>query len=413
MEQFCGRAGGSVAPVPSSRRKVAVVHGVPAGLGGLGQQVASVLDALADYAEVHAFGPGHTPRWPLPTGTPHVEWHHSPPGVAQWLTRFKPLRRYSGLMQFQSDRAVGQWAAKRMQEQRPDLCYVFTQVGLETLAWARRDGTPSVVDSPNGHLRNFRSVNQAEALRLGPAEFRGHPSSVMVRRVEREYALADRMRVSSQWSRASMIAHRVTRPIAVFQQPLDLARFCPARDRAARRGPLRACFVGSLDLRKGFVNLLRAIRLLGPDRISLEMVGATGDRLCRQLLARERATLNLHCAPRDPVPTLHDAEIFVLPTLEDGSPFAVAEAMACGVPVIVSECCGAAEWVREGESGWIVRGGSVEALAVALDQALARRAELPEMGRQARRDTEHRAGLHCLEPLREWLLGDMPEVTSG
>jgi len=399
----------AIAPSHDRRPKIAVVYGVPAGMGGLGQQVASVIQALAADADVHAFGPGHTPSWPLPVAIPCVDWHLAPRAIAPCRARFTWLRWYAGQMQFLADRALGRWAADNVRRLKPDLCYVFTQVGLETLAWARNANIPCVVESPNGHIRNFRRVNEAEARRWGHTNFRGHPAPAMVDRIENEYALADRMRVSSQWSRTSMIAHGLTLPIGVFPQPLNLSRFYPGREAWPSSGSLRVCFVGSLDLRKGFVYLLRAVRMLGPDRISLEIVGATGDRLCKRLLARERTGLDLCCAPGDPLPALHRAELFVMPTLEDGSPFAVAEAMACGLPVIVAECSGAAEWVRHGESGWIVPGANVEALAVALDHALTRRADLRCMGRQARLDTKRRAGLDCLEPLRQWLLGyDLP-----
>ena len=230
----------------------------------------------------------------------------------------------------------------------------------------------------------------------------------MVERVEQEYALADRVRISSRWSKASLVECGVdAQKIEVFEQPLNLSRFRPPGENPRGNGPLRVCFVGSLDLRKGFIYLLRAIKLLGPERVSLEIVGATGDRLCKQLFARESVGINLRCAPGDPVPAYHRAELMVLPTLEDGSPFAVAEAMACGLPVIVTDSCGSAEWVRPGETGWVVPGGNVEALARALEEAIGLRGRLRTMGLAARRDTECRAGPQCLEPLREWLAGDL------
>lgn len=92
-----------------------------------------------------------------------------------------------------------------------------------------------------------------------------------------------------------------------------------------------------------------------------------------------------------------------MPTLEDGSPFAVAEAMASSRAVITTECTGAAEWVRQGESGWIVKARSDQHLAEALEAAAAARDRLPEMGRLARRDTERRAGPGCDAALIEWL----------
>jgi glycosyltransferase involved in cell wall biosynthesis len=393
----------------SPRRRVAVVYGVPAGAGGLGQQVASVIQALAVHHEVHAFGPGHTDVWPLPTERPSIEWHQSPP---VFPSQFRLMRRYSGRVQLHSDRSIGRWAADEIHRLQPDLCYAFTQVALETLTWARDTKVSSVLESPNGHIRNFRHVNEAETRRFGAATFYGHPTLAMVERVEREYLLADRLRVSSQWSRSSMIANGVDLPISVFEQPLNLLRFHPSSKPPVATGPLKICFVGSVNLRKGFIHLLRAIRLVGPQRITLEIVGSTGDRLCKGLLAYERADLDLHCAPGDPVAALQRAELFVMPTLEDGSPFAVAEAMACGLPVIVTESCGAAEWIRLGASGWIVPPGSASALASALNEAISHRSELRRMGLQARIDTEQRAGLHCLEPFRRWLFDEDDELAS-
>jgi glycosyltransferase involved in cell wall biosynthesis len=111
------------------------------------------------------------------------------------------------------------------------------------------------------------------------------------------------------------------------------------------------------------------------------------------------------CAPGDPRPAYARSELFVLPTLEDGSPFAVAEAMASGLPVIVTSDCGAAEWVRP-ETGWVVAPRDVPALRRALQDALARREALQEMGRLAREDTEARAGEHCYRALAEFVTAE-------
>src|SRR5262249_3954593 len=136
----------------------------------------------------------------------------------------------------------------------------------------------------------------------------------------------------------------------------------------------------------------------------LRVVGATGNRSCRRLFERLRQGLRVEVAPGDPVPALQRAEVFVLPTLEDGSPFAVAEAMASGLPVIVTRSSGAAEWVRDGETGWIVAERSVDGLAAALETALGRRAELREMGLRGRRDTEGRADPQvCATAMGQWL----------
>jgi len=168
---------------------------------------------------------------------------------------------------------------------------------------------------------------------------------------------------------------------------------------------LRLCLVGSLDLRKGFVYLLRAMRLIGPKYVSLEIVGATGTRCCANLFKEESRGLQTTVSVGNPIPAYRRAELFVLPTLEDGSPFAVAEAMACGLPAVVTTSCGSSEWVRAGESGWLVPPREPEAIANVLEIALAHRHILESMGQQARRDTEARAGAVCFPALAEWVTG--------
>jgi glycosyltransferase involved in cell wall biosynthesis len=87
--------------------------------------------------------------------------------------------------------------------------------------------------------------------------------------------------------------------------------------------------------------------------------------------------------PQDPVPVSHRAELLVFPSLHDGFGFVVAEAMASGLPVIVTSSAGASEWVSPG-SGWVVPPADSDALTAALIDAMSRRSELTEMGRRAR-----------------------------
>ena len=384
---------------------IAFVHGTPAGIGGLGIQSANAAAGLASNGSViHAFGPGHVDRWPISSANGAITWHE-PSRVSSGNNNWR--RWFQGRLQFERDTTLGRWAVGETEQLLPRQVYTFTQVGLEVLRWAGQRGVPSVLESPNGHIRNFREVYEVEAAQWCGSKFRGHPTRQMVERVVEEYQLADRIRVSSEWSRNSLVEHGVPAGnIKVLQQPVDLERFQPACEQIkqiAADGPLRICFVGSLDLRKGFVYLLRAIRLLGPQQVRLEIVGATGNRCCARLFERESHGLNLTASPRDPLPAYHRAEIFVLPTLEDGSPFAVAEAMACGLPVIVTDSCGAAEWVTKDRTGWIVPSRDPVALADALTTALRRRSDLKSMGAQARVDTERRAGDSCFTSFREWL----------
>lgn len=85
------------------------------------------------------------------------------------------------------------------------------------------------------------------------------------------------------------------------------------------------------------------------------------------------------------------ADLYVAATHSDGTSISLLEAMACGVPALVSDIPGNREWVIEGENGWLFPDGDAEALARAILKAVDERSCLPEMGAQARKLAEQRA----------------------
>lgn len=395
-------------------RRIAVVYGAPAGLGGLGLHAATVLQALAaEGAEVHAFGPGRVENWPLGGGIPPVHWRVAPASVPAWRWRYSWGRWFKGRLSFEENACLGRWAAAEVARMEPDACYLFTEVGRETLEWARRAGVGAVLDSHMGHIRASFELCHAESRRWCGLPYLGHPNRAMVERVEAEYALADRIRACSRWTRDSLVARGVEpAKIGVIGLPLNLSRFVPPENRLPARGRLRLCLVGALSLRKGFVYALRAVKAVGAENLSVEIVGATGDRWCRRLLQREGAGLHLSVASGDPLSAYQRAELFMAPTLEDGFGLAVAEAMACGLPVIVTGQCGMAQGVRPGQTGWVVPARNAKALADALANALERRGELSAMGRAARASVKSLAGPERLSALRNWFYQAAVDVTN-
>jgi glycosyltransferase involved in cell wall biosynthesis len=387
-------------------KRVAVVFGAKAGIGGLGQHTASAIRGIATTGcEVHAIGPGYENLWPLSPLPANITWHTSPRGIPRWRSRYTHLRWHTGLLQLNNDRIKGRWAARQLASIRPDLCYVFTQVGLEVLRWCKAAGVPSILENPNGHIRNYRNVYDTESVKWGGGTYHGHPTLAMVDRIEEEYRLADKIRVSSRWAHDSMRDNGVdSDKISVLDQPIDLNRFCLPPTRIPGEGPLHVCFVGSLDLRKGFVYLLRAVRLIGTNRVALEFVGATGDRASKALLTRESVGLQMTSKPGDPVPAYHKAELAVVPSLEDGLPFVTGEAMASGLPVVISRSCGSAAWIVPEATGWTVEPASAEEIASALELAMRNRDRLPSMGLEARRTMERLAEKHAMQTFADWVM---------
>jgi glycosyltransferase involved in cell wall biosynthesis len=83
----------------------------------------------------------------------------------------------------------------------------------------------------------------------------------------------------------------------------------------------------------------------------------------RKYLAQKlRADPRITISPGDPLPHLQRAHVYVHPSFQDGYGYAPMEALACGVPVIVTEDTGMKEHVREGVDGYVVPAGDPDAL---------------------------------------------------
>ncbi|HLO64571.1 MAG TPA: glycosyltransferase family 4 protein, partial [Azonexus sp.] len=129
-------------------------------------------------------------------------------------------------------------------------------------------------------------------------------------------------------------------------------------------------FVGSGFERKGVPQLLRAAARMQRKDARIVIVGADRKlkamRKLSELLGLSRRVL--FTGPlKDVRPWYGAADGFVLPTLYDPCPNAALEALACGLPVVTSTTCGAQEWVRSGDNGWVVDALDINGLAQHLD----------------------------------------------
>ena len=149
--------------------------------------------------------------------------------------------------------------------------------------------------------------------------------------------------------------------------------------------------VGSLVERKGHRFLLKAfakLRESGDARCALVIVGRGEEEpalrgLAVELALRESVFFLGH--REDAAALMRDADCLVVPSLIEGMPFVIMEAMAASKPVIASRIYGIPEIVLEGKTGILVEPGDVDSLLGAM-RALCRSRDLAAgMGRQGRR----------------------------
>jgi glycosyltransferase involved in cell wall biosynthesis len=85
------------------------------------------------------------------------------------------------------------------------------------------------------------------------------------------------------------------------------------------------------------------------------------------------------------------SDLYLSASHVDGSSVSLLEALACGLPVLVSDIPGNREWITPGLQGWWFPDGDYRAMAEGIVQAVEQRQLLPEMGLQARQLAEQRA----------------------
>lgn len=144
-------------------------------------------------------------------------------------------------------------------------------------------------------------------------------------------------------------------------------------------------------LARAFVKVARQ----NPDVELLLLNGGSQGRVIREILQRggvlERVTFTGQVSQRDLPRFYHMADLYISPSHVDGSSVSLMEALACGIPCLVSDIPANKEWVTENENGWLFPDGDADALAAKILTVIAQREELAEVDRAARRSAETRA----------------------
>ncbi len=174
------------------------------------------------------------------------------------------------------------------------------------------------------------------------------------------------------------------RPIQIVPNGAD-TRIFVARSQADARahlglpddGPI-VSFVGKLVPRKGVDTLIEAMGILGRRPGGAPLLVAAGVGELREGLEARARELGVGDRVRFPGKVPHDdvgwwmsaGDVFVLPSLSEGLPTVVCEAMNCGRPVVATAVDGTPEIVRDGETGILIPTGDAPALAAALARVL-------------------------------------------
>lgn len=210
----------------------------------------------------------------------------------------------------------------------------------------------------NSHVMNVYRLHQRAAEDTGIAD--SWLNKAQIRKTRREYEEADVIYTHSDYTHTSLIEHGVD-PNKLQRIHLRVSpRFRPP-ERRPDDDVFRIVYVGRVDATKGITLLLDAYEQFDVPKKELTLVGSWSTRSMAKFMKRRLSELSgVHVAPGDPLPALQAADVFVHPSYEDGFGYAPMEALATGVPTIVTTDTGMKEYVISGKNGYVVPTGSVQ-----------------------------------------------------
>lgn len=159
-------------------------------------------------------------------------------------------------------------------------------------------------------------------------------------------------------------------------------------------GPVRLLFVGQLIERKGISYLIDAYETIDDTSVELVIVGdgLKRDDYERQMRRRKLdVTFTGWVSEERKREAFANADLFVLPSLEDLAPLVLNEALASGLPILTTEGVGnAPDMIIEGGNGYVVPTADADALAECLSDLLSDPGELRRMGERSQRISDER-----------------------
>jgi len=244
---------------------------------------------------------------------------------------------------------------------RCDIFHGWANYSLHSMRKAHRLGAKTVLECSSTHV-----LRQGELLR---EEYKIHGlpppaglSALLRNRLLKEYDLTDFICVPSHFVHGSFVEKGID-PAKLLLVPfgVDPGNF-PRLPRT--RDVFRVVFVGNIGLQKGIPYLLEAARRLDSTGLQVQIIGNVEPGmgfLVRELPAN--VTLVGHVPHLELHRRLSAASAFVLPSIEEGLSLTILEAMACGLPVIITPNTGGTTVVTDGEEGFVVPIRDADAIA--------------------------------------------------
>lgn len=236
------------------------------------------------------------------------------------------------------------------------------------------------------------------------------PSELIMMREAAEYRLASNINVLSPFAYNSFVKHGVPRyKLNVLSLGVDVRLFAnpPAvrqarLDRIRSGQPLRLLCVGSFSLRKGAALWNKFLATETARQFKVRFVGEINPD-CREFFHRHRTNVEfVHRLPQHDLTRQYAwADLFALPTVEDGFAAVITQAIASGLPVLTTSTCGASSLINQQVNGWVVPPSSLSRFEDQLADISTNRDRLATMCEQLPLDVQQHDWSHMALAVQE------------
>jgi glycosyltransferase involved in cell wall biosynthesis len=289
------------------------------------------------------------------------------------------------------DRACEQLAILARLRRAPAVLFAYSYAARRLFTVARAHGWTTVLGQIDPGPVEERLVARLQDRHPSlAADWRPAPASYWDNWRE-EWRLADRVVVNSEWSRGALCEAGVPesriRIVPLAYEPTATPRPRAHAPRFDASRPLRVLFLGQVNLRKGVAEVLEAVEQLRGEPVHFTFVGPVQITLTKTM--RDSAQISWMGGVAHSAAAAHfdSADVFLFPTHSDGFGLTQLEALAHGLPAIVSRHC--ARVITHGVNGIVLDEVSGAVIAASLRELLRDPSRLRAMSENARIDPAH------------------------
>jgi len=291
--------------------------------------------------------------------------------------KYVEARDSSGILNHIDNGVFDRWTA--VQLPYADIFHGWNGMCLSGLRRAKQLGMATVVERASSHPSlQYQLLREEYQYWNVPLKLPMWNYSRSLREIEE----ADYVTVPSAFVRQSMIKAGVAeKKLLEIPFGVDLEQFLPGQQSTSH--PFRLVFAGQVSIRKGVPYLLEAWRRLGWTDAELWIIGAVTPDFATLRDRWSQLPGVQSIAHSSNLPQLfQQSDVFVFPSIEEGSALVTYEALASGLPVVTTLNAGSI--VRDGQEGFIVPIRNIEVLCSRLEQLRSNDQLRIQMARAAR-----------------------------